>query len=110
MNFPPEPFRPRITSKLDNYLVPLKKRRLKIDSLGLKFDSFDMDDLDKLKIDKSVKPSPIFHGGNNRGKKASAIIYRQKSFQRYDKDSNDPGIDGLSNMSPYLHFGQISPL
>ena len=34
-------FRPRITSKLDMYLVPLKKRKLKMDSLNLKFDNFN---------------------------------------------------------------------
>jgi len=28
----------------------------------------------------------------------------------YDKDRNNPVLDGLSNLSPYLHFGQISPL
>lgn len=27
---------------------------------------------------------------------------------RYDKDRNDPGLDGQSSLSAYLHFGQIS--
>jgi deoxyribodipyrimidine photo-lyase len=102
-------FRPRITSKLDTYLVGLKKRRLKIDSLSLDFKSFDMDDINRLKIDKSVKPSPIIHGGTAEAKKHLRIFIAKK-LQRYDEDSNNPGIDGLSNMSPYLHFGQISPL
>ena len=31
-------------------------------------------------------------------------------LQRYAEHGNDPGLDYHSNMSPYLHFGQISPL
>lgn len=102
-------FRPRITGKLAMYLVPLKKRRVKIDSFGLRFDSFNLDMIDTLNIDKSVKPSPFFHGGTAEAKK-HLCSFIAKKLQRYDHDSNDPGIDGLSNMSPYLHFGQISPL
>ena len=106
-------FRPRITAKLDAYLVPLRKRRVKIDSLGLTFKSFDIDDIDKaigkLQIDRSVKPSPLFHGGTNEAKKLLRTFINKK-LQRYNEDKNDLGLDGLSNMSPYLHFGQISPL
>jgi deoxyribodipyrimidine photo-lyase len=105
--------RPRITSKFTTYLVPLKKRRLKIDSLGFNFNDFVIDDVtaasNRLNIDKSVKPSPIFHGGTAEAKKHLQIFIAKK-LERYDTDSNNPGIDSLSNMSPYLHFGQISPL
>lgn len=31
-------------------------------------------------------------------------------LDRYDLYRNDPNKDALSNLSPYLHFGQISPL
>ena len=101
--------RPKITRLLSTYLVPLKKRKLKLDSLGLRFDSFNLDMIDTLNIDKSVKPSPIFHGGTAEAKKHLRAFIAKK-LTRYDHDSNDPSIDGLSNMSPYLHFGQISPL
>ena len=33
-----------------------------------------------------------------------------RKLNRYDDLQNDPNEDGLSNLSPYLHFGQISPL
>jgi len=29
-------------------------------------------------------------------------------LDKYDQNRNDPNIDGQSNISPYLHFGQIS--
>ena len=46
---------------------------------------------------------------------ASAAQARFKAFletrlDRYDGDRNDPTLDGTSGMSPYLHFGQISPV
>ncbi|HOX14457.1 MAG TPA: deoxyribodipyrimidine photolyase, partial [Spirochaetales bacterium] len=31
-------------------------------------------------------------------------------LDRYDADRNDPTLDGTSGMSPYLHFGQVSPV
>ena len=31
-----------------------------------------------------------------------------RKLSRYDEDRNDPTRDGQSNLSPYLHFGQIS--
>ena len=102
-------FRPRITGKLDKYLVPLKARRLKFDSLGLRFDTFDLDDLDKLKIDRNVAPSAYFYGGNKEAKLHLRNFVARK-LPGYDTNKNDPGLDSLSNMSPYLHFGQISPL
>lgn len=34
----------------------------------------------------------------------------QDRLDRYDGDRNDPLKDGSSGLSPYLHFGQVSPL
>ncbi|MHC4646462.1 MAG: deoxyribodipyrimidine photo-lyase [Planctomycetota bacterium] len=106
-------FRPRITKKLDYYLVPLKHRRPKLDSLGLKFDTFDIDDVEatisRLKIDRSVSRVGKFHGGSREAKRHLRDFLRNK-LDRYDKMRNDPSLDCVSNMSPYLHFGQISPL
>jgi deoxyribodipyrimidine photo-lyase len=36
-----------------------------------------------------------------------AYFVNQK-LSRYDSDRNDPTLEGQSNISPYLHFGQIS--
>lgn len=32
-----------------------------------------------------------------------------RKLEAYEHTRNDPAIDGQSNLSPYLHFGQISP-
>ena len=58
-------------------------------------------------IDHSVKPSKLYQGGTKAGRK------RLKHFVRgilpyYDKTHNEPSFDGVSRLSPYLHFGFLS--
>jgi len=106
-------FRPRITKKLSYFLLPLIHKKPKVDSLGLRLGGFDISKIDKalksLSIDRSVGPVTAFHGGKDQAKhKLNNFI--KKKLEGYADLRNDPGLDYLSNMSPYLHFGQISPL
>jgi len=106
-------FRPRITKKLDYYLTSLSHKKPRLDSLGLKFPKFNIDDIDKalskLNIDRSVAKVGSFHGGTNEAKRRLSNFLRNK-LERFAELRNDPAADCVSNMSPYLHFGQISPL
>ncbi|HUT30802.1 MAG TPA: deoxyribodipyrimidine photo-lyase [Sedimentisphaerales bacterium] len=106
-------FRPGIRGKLDYYLVPLKHKKPKRDSLGLKLDSCDISDVDKalltLRIDRSVAKVQDLRGGASQAKRHLRSFLKNR-LDRYDELRNDPALDYLSNMSPYLHFGQISPL
>ncbi|UCC27364.1 MAG: deoxyribodipyrimidine photo-lyase [Candidatus Bathyarchaeota archaeon] len=106
-------FRPKIQKKLDSFLHPLKENHPKVDSLQLYFDSFDIEDPEKaisaLDIDKSVKKVKNFHGGTTEAKKHLENFLRSK-LDRYEELRNDPTKECVSNMSPFLHFGQISPL
>ncbi|NIR87707.1 deoxyribodipyrimidine photo-lyase [Candidatus Bathyarchaeota archaeon] len=106
-------FRPKIKRKLDYFLVPLKENYPKIDSLHTDFDSFDVEDVKKaissLNIDRSVKKVNDFRGGTHEAKKHLEDFLKNK-LDHYPELRNDPTKDYLSNMSPYLHFGQISPL
>lgn len=36
--------------------------------------------------------------------------FLETKLSRYDEDRNNPTLDGQSGLSPYLHFGMISPL
>ena len=112
-NFSAGTLRPRIHKQLDTYLVPLKHTKPKCSSLGLKFKNFDISDikkaLKKLKIDRSVKASPFLTGGTSEAKKRLAFFIKHKLDDYADK-RNDPMLDCQSNLSPHLHFGQISPL
>ncbi len=112
-NFSAGTFRPRITKKLNYYLAPLKDKKPKLDSLSLKFTTFNIDDIDKaiskLNIDRSVGKVDTFHGGTRQAKKHFSAFLKNK-LDNFTGHRNDPNADCVSNISPYLHFGQISPL
>jgi deoxyribodipyrimidine photo-lyase len=112
-NFSAGTFRPRITKKLGYYLVPLRHKKPKVDSLGLKFKSFDVGDLDaaisQLNINRSVPAVDWLHGGTDQAKRHLRKFINSK-LDYYAEKRNDPNLDYVSNMSPYLHFGQISAL
>jgi len=112
-NFSAGTFRPRITKKLDRYLVPLRQSKLRQDSLGLKLPTFNIDDIDEalsgLDVDGSITKVGCFHGGTNHAKRHLSDFLRNK-LNHFAELRNDPNADCVSNMSPYLHFGQISPL
>jgi deoxyribodipyrimidine photo-lyase len=105
--------RSKIHKKLDHFLCPLKEVDPDIDSLSLDFDSFDIDDVEeavsRLHIDRSVKKVSCYRGGPGEAKKHLQLFLRDK-LDRFPELRNDPTVDFLSHMSPYLHFGQISPL
>jgi deoxyribodipyrimidine photo-lyase len=58
-------------------------------------------------IDKSVKPVDRFTGGSNQAKRFLKDFLENK-IQNYTSQRNNPNMDSTSNLSPYLHFGQIS--
>ncbi len=106
--------RRKIRPMLDDYLVPLERRVPKMGSLDMEFESFGVDDVDealaRLNIDRSVRrPEKGMHGGTSRARGLLADFIRDH-LDRYDQVRNDPVANATSHMSPYLHFGQISPL
>lgn len=105
-------FRPRITAKLDYYLKKPQQVKLKIKSTACDFDSFDIRNVEKalgkLKIDRSVKMGKFVGGIKNAKKLLAEFI--DKKLDRFAEERNDPNADCISNLSPYLHFGQVSPM
>jgi deoxyribodipyrimidine photo-lyase len=105
--------RPKINKILDYYLSALRLNNPTINSLSFRIDSLNMDEIEEitksLKIDKSVQVAPYLFGGTSEAKNHLEYFIRHK-LDRYDDLRNNPNLDYLSNMSPYLHFGQISPL
>ncbi len=105
--------RPKIHRKLDDYLQPLGETGVGVDSLGLEFESLDIADVSQtvsgLDIDHTVGRVPGFTAGTAEAKRRLEQFISDK-LDRYDQLRNDPTEDYLSEMSPYLHFGQISAL
>ena len=111
-NFSAATFRPRITAVLEDYLVKLPHTAPVRSSLKMDFDSFDISNIDsalaKLDIDRSVN-AVAMPAGTTAAKKQLRIFIKNK-LDDYPRLRNDPTKDAASNMSAYLHFGQISPL
>jgi deoxyribodipyrimidine photo-lyase len=105
--------RPKINKNLMKYLVPLDSIEKINNSKLFSYETIDLSNtkkiLSELNLDNSVKPVDSFHGGTAEAKKQLQIFIKDK-LNRYDSDSNDPSLDCVSGMSPYLHFGQISPI
>ena len=106
--------RPKLQRLLPAFLVPMTAREPKRSSLqadaGLPLFSENIQKLiASLAVDDSIGPVSGFVPG------ADAALARLDDFvstrlETYDADRNDPNLKGSSGLSPYLHFGQISPL
>lgn len=120
--------RSKLQKVLHGYLEPLEESKSQISSLGLDLLPYlkgkdlehtlppavlslaDLDaTLDQLRLDQSVDPVSGFQGGSKEaGRRLDAFIVQR--LPGYGEGRNVPGGDGTSQLSPYLHFGQISPL
>jgi deoxyribodipyrimidine photo-lyase len=105
--------RPKIHRKLDQYLHPLEETNPVLDSGRLEFESLAIGDVDSLvaslDIDQSVNAAEGYRGGTREAERRLQEFLLDK-LDHYEKLRNDPTQEYLSEMSPYLHFGQISPL
>jgi deoxyribodipyrimidine photo-lyase len=106
-------FRPRVLKRKDVYLdaVPAPRglgspavlpegRAGPVDPEGL---------LLELPLHPSVESVPAFTGGQ-RAAKMRLQQFIGESLADYEKLARDPAAACQSDMSPYLHFGQISPV
>ncbi len=59
-----------------------------------------------LNVDRAVPEVRWLLPGEAAGRKAMAAFIAEKLVY-YGERRNDPALDGQSNLSPYLHFGQI---
>jgi len=65
--------------------------------------------LDAMKIDRSVQAAPAIRGGTREGRRLLREFVEHK-LSGYLTRRNHPEDDGTSRLSPYLHFGNISPV
>jgi deoxyribodipyrimidine photo-lyase len=106
--------RPKISRLRDAYLVPLRRLRPRITAQRLSLASdVSLDDisglLGTLGVDPKVAPVVSFRGGHG------PALARLRDFVAhrlggYLEARALPGEPQVSTLSPYLHFGQISPV
>ncbi|MCW4005079.1 MAG: deoxyribodipyrimidine photo-lyase [Candidatus Bathyarchaeota archaeon] len=105
--------RPKNEAKQESFLNITPTVKPQLSSLRLYFSSLDLSDasgvLADLNVDASVGKTAYFSGGTSEALKHLEFFVNYK-LPSYPEARNNPTIDGVSNLSPYLHFGQVSPL
>ncbi len=101
-------FRPKVHKKLPDFLVDIPKLQTHPYSTAVTSSKINWDTLlSSLDIDRSVSVVTSFVPGARAGH----ILLDQfitEVLAQYDEKRNDPTQKGTSNLSPYLHFGQLS--
>ena len=104
--------RPRLQAQLPRFLVPTKnphahvgwKRPSSLASLDPDFDITQ-----GWKLDRSVDAVSGWRGGTATGLRLLRDFV-QNNLQHYGTQRNKPENNHTSRLSPYLHFGHISPI
>lgn len=105
--------RPRIQRIMDPYITPLQAQPVaRPGDLGLPSD-IDLEnvaaEVSRLRLDHSCPPVVRFKGGEGeaRARLASFLV---RGLASYGAARGKPEAKAVSYLSPYLHFGQISPV
>jgi len=100
--------RPKIHKLLPEFLdeFPKIKKMQKAESLIVEIIDWTRVK-ESLKINREVKEVDWIKSGELAASKALKDFLENRLGQ-YSEDRNDPNKNALSNLSPYLHFGQIS--
>jgi deoxyribodipyrimidine photo-lyase len=106
-------FRPHLRREMEKYLVqPRNERPLYAWKPSRAMECFDVHaDLTQgfAQLDRSVLPVDSFTGGS-RAALARLRAFLANGLAAYDTAHNHPEVAGTSRLSPYLHFGNISPV
>lgn len=105
--------RPKIHKVMNQFIEAKWSIPWKNGKSSLSFPTLSFTDIENvtqiLDIDRSVGPVNYFLGGEDQAlKRLKKFI--QKDLPHYQEQRSDPSNDCSSKLSPYLHFGQISPL
>jgi len=102
--------RPKLMRLRDEFLIAPRSAMAKIPwKHKLKSLPCELSVLDGMKTDRSVQAAPAIHGGTLEAKRLVRHFVSQK-LAGYPEHRNHPEHDGTSRLSPYLHFGTISPV
>jgi deoxyribodipyrimidine photo-lyase len=107
--------RPRLESRLKEFLIAPRNRKARVPwskprsltTLGTRLELSEL--TSGWNIDRSVEPVAEWKGG---ARQALRLLrdFTDKRLANYLRDRNHPELEGTSRLSPYLHFGHISPI
>ncbi|TXT62615.1 MAG: Deoxyribodipyrimidine photo-lyase [Promethearchaeota archaeon] len=100
--------RNKIQPKLKNYLVEFPKIKKHFPQWKESEEENELPNhLESLTVPRETYPIKIFKSGEAHAKKVLTSFLKE-DLKSYTRKRNDPNADVTSNLSPYLHFGQIS--
>jgi deoxyribodipyrimidine photo-lyase len=100
-------FRPKVHRALSEFLTDfpkLKKHPYQTETKTLSIDWKVLEQ--KMMLDTSVSDTLFISGEKAAQKQLQSFVVAR--LNTYHEDRNDPTKNGVSGLSPYLHFGQIS--
>ena len=101
--------RPKINRLLPEFLEPFTDLQVHPYPWSKRASSTDWTELmQNLKVNRNVTPVEWLKPGEKAGREMLKE-FLQKRLPHYDAHRNDPLKNAISNLSPYLHFGQLSP-
>jgi deoxyribodipyrimidine photo-lyase len=108
--------RPKIRRLLPQHFQPVPELAPKKDSLAIALDTPESlvtpttieEQIADSDIDHGVRPSLVYRGGHGEARKR-LDRFIEGALRAYSTARNQPGTETTSRLSPYLHFGQISP-
>ncbi len=105
--------RRRIEPLLSDYLAPLPQSKVKRRSIDFAIDHPKRiaveTALENLEVDRSVAAVTGTTGGYTQARRRLEDFIEHK-LKQYAERRNDPCAGMTSGLSPYLHFGQVSPV
>jgi deoxyribodipyrimidine photo-lyase len=104
--------RRRLQPQLERFMIKPKNIHARFNwkrPRGLQSLDSDFDITQGWPLDRSVSTVSTFRGGTKEGLRLLKKFLKY-GLHRYTMTRNKPEVDGTSRLSPYLHFGHISPL
>ncbi|MCJ8501094.1 deoxyribodipyrimidine photo-lyase [Desulfatitalea alkaliphila] len=107
--------RPKIRRHLAGFLKPVPTVALRrtggVPRMSKALAPVSLDDLSPVPgVDERVVPADRFFVGGAREAEKRLQHFIRNGLAQYTAHGNQPQTDDVSHLSPYLHFGQISPL
>lgn len=102
--------RPKLHRQWAQFLKPLKPVKLLVSDPDLAPPNDLSKLLDRLNLGNKVPPVSAFLKGGHSEARRKFRSFVKNRLPSYAKQRNRPDLDAGSMMSPYLHFGHISPL
>lgn len=100
--------RPKINKKLDEFLMPIPRVKSHPFTPDKEFIAEGWSSVEAFKDSMGrSKQISLFEPGEAAAKKRLQLFFSKK-LSRYNDSRNNPAEPGQSNLSPYLHFGQLS--